>query len=236
MPKSKNPPKAQISVTEIYSLLMDLRQNPPLNALDDELISSLSKIARPRLINKHEIIFHQGDDARSVFLVVKGEIRVFLSEPSGKERTLKIASKGELFGEAAVFQKDGYPASSVPLKKALVLEFPKASLIELISLHPELAFATIGVLSARLKELTALIEGSLKEVEPRLASYLLSLPEKHGHIKLPISKVELSRLLGTSPESLSRALSGLRGLKLIEVNGPSISILDRSALEERSFL
>jgi CRP/FNR family transcriptional regulator len=230
----KSPKELPKGSLEILKLIKGLKGTPPLSALEDPVLKSLSLIARPRLCQRNELIFQQGDPARSVFLVVKGEVRVYISEPSGRERTLKIASPGDLFGEAAVFQEGGYPATSSAIKKALVLEFPKLSLIDLISEHPELAFATIGVMASRLKELTALIEGSLKDLEPRLASYLLTLPEKNGRVLLPMRKVELAKLLGTSPESLSRALFGLKSKKLINVEGATITLLDRAALEDHS--
>ncbi|MBN2515887.1 MAG: winged helix-turn-helix domain-containing protein [Deltaproteobacteria bacterium] len=75
---------------------------------------------------------------------------------------------------------------------------------------------------------------SLKELPGRLAAYLLYQSQmKNGddNITLDISKSRISNILGTRPESLSRALGAIREQKLIEVDGPNIKILDRDGLE-----
>jgi len=51
-------------------------------------------------------------------------------------------------------------------------------------------------------------------------------------IKLNISKLQLANILGTGPESLSRALGDMRDRGLIEVDGSNIRLLDRVGLED----
>jgi hypothetical protein len=78
----------------------------------------------------------------------------------------------------------------------------------------------LALLSMRLREFTVQVENlSLKEIPGRLASYLLYLAQEQGNkhfVKLNISKLQLSNILGTVPESLSRALSNMKAKKLIE--------------------
>ena len=94
----------------------------------------------------------------------------------------------------------------------------------------------LALLSMRLREFTIQIENlSLKEIPGRLAAYLLYLLEEQGSenvIKLNISKLQIANILGTGPESLSRALGEMKARKLIEVDGPDIMLVDRIGLEE----
>jgi CRP/FNR family transcriptional regulator len=177
-------------------------------------------------------VFLQGDPADWVFLLCRGKVRVFLTDPSGRERTLRIILPGEPFGEAAAFLDSGYPASSAALEPSLALRFGTSSLAGLVRENPNLALAAIGVLASRLKEMTALLGSGLKEVEPRLAAFLLELPSEAGRVWLPAKKAELARHLGTTPESLSRALGRLKAQGLVrEDERYHISILDRDRLE-----
>jgi CRP/FNR family transcriptional regulator len=211
-----------------------IRGSPFFKTLEEPLISALRSIALPRRFRPGETIFLREDPASSVYLVESGKVRIYVSDLSGKERSLKIAEAGDLFGEAAVFQTGGYPASSSALGEVSVLEFPKGSLLKLVRANPELAFAAIGILASRLRELTTLIRASLKELEPRLCGYLLSLPAENGRVKLPVRKVELSRLLGATPESLSRAFNRLKSGGLIKEERGWIHLPDRERLEELS--
>jgi CRP/FNR family transcriptional regulator len=198
------------------------------------LEEALERAASARRLKARQPIFEREDAARAVYMVASGKVRIYIADPSGNERTLKIAGPGDLFGEAAVFQEGGYPASAATLTECEVLEFPKGALLSLVREHPELAFACIGVLAARLRELTRLIESSLKPVGPRLAAYLLSLPADGGKVTLPIRKAELARHLGTTPESLSRALRKLKKAELITDDKRTIYIADRAGLKDHA--
>jgi CRP/FNR family transcriptional regulator len=76
---------------------------------------------------------------------------------------------------------------------------------------------------------------SLKEVPGRLASYILYLSDRNGSIdefQLDIAKSQLASLLGTIPETLSRIFAKMGSKELVETNGPRITILNRTGLED----
>ncbi len=94
----------------------------------------------------------------------------------------------------------------------------------------------LAVLSHRLRRFAPLIEDlSLKEVPGRLAAYLLYLSDTHqgvDNFSLGISKAQLSSLLGTIPETLSRIFTRLAKAGLVKSEGHrNIHILDREGLE-----
>jgi CRP-like cAMP-binding protein len=212
-----------------------LKGFPYLSALPDELNLKLAALAVPKRFKAGETIFARGEKVTGFHLVSDGKVKIFVSDPSGKERTLKIASQGELFGEAAVFQSDGYPASSSALTASGTYYFPKDAMLRLIGESPDLAFATIGILAARLQLFASLLEGTLKELLPRLADYLLRLPDEGGKVRLPVKKVELARHLGVTAESLSRALGDLKAEgSVVREERSGILVLDRKLLEERA--
>ena len=94
----------------------------------------------------------------------------------------------------------------------------------------------LAILSMRLREFTVQIENlTLKEIPGRLAAYLLYLSREQGGkdlIKLNIAKAQLANLLGTGPESLSRALGNMKRRKLVQEEGTSMRLVNRSGLEE----
>jgi len=78
---------------------------------------------------------------------------------------------------------------------------------------------------------------SLKEVPARLAAYILTLSKEQKNKKqviLPISKVQLSNLIGTTPETISRILKKMMASSYIEVKTKTILIKDREGLLELS--
>ena len=105
----------------------------------------------------------------------------------------------------------------------------------MIGREPAIALNLLGILAQRLRRFTHLIEDlSLKEVPGRLAAYLIYLGERSGSSQtheLDITKTQLASLLGTIPETLSRILAKMAQQGIISVEGRTIRVLDRKALE-----
>ncbi|MDR2349364.1 MAG: Crp/Fnr family transcriptional regulator [Deltaproteobacteria bacterium] len=226
----KGRPKT-LSSKEAEDLLSHtMLSSPFLQNLTPELVKNLAGIAARKTAKPGEQIFSRGEPALGFHLLSKGKVKIYVSDASGRERTIKIVQRGEFFGEAAIFQREGYPASSEAMTKTESFYFPKREMLRLIGENPELAFATIGIMANRLAHFAALLESSLKEVLPRLAAYVLTLPERGGKIKLPAKKVELARHLGTTAESLSRALGELKTKGVLKEEDNHIIILKRERL------
>ncbi len=197
---------------------------------------ALARITLSRSYKKGQIVFSEGDDGIGFYAIVSGRIKVYKLSPEGKEQILHIFGPGEIFGEVPVFAGHGYPAYAEAYSQSSLLFFPKDAFVELIKKEPSLALNMLAVLSARLRRFTALIEDlSLKEVPGRLAAYLLYLSNKSRNaddFELDISKGQLSSLLGTIPETLSRILGKMARQGLILSQGSRIKIMDRNSLSE----
>ena len=205
--------------------------SPHGGGLPPEALKSLSSVARKKAFRAGELVFSRGDPLTGFYLVSQGKVRIFVSDHSGKERTIKIAEPGEFFGEAALFQKDGYPASSSAITKSQAFYFSKADALRLMAENPGLAFATMDIMAERLSHFASLMEGGLKKTGPRLAQYLLELPEKDGLVRLPVKKAELASHLGVTPESISRALRDMKARGLVSEEKSRMAILRRDLLE-----
>jgi len=199
-----------------------------------ELIEKLASIASIKHYKAGETIFADGDRGDGFHLVNEGRIKIFKSSADGKEQILHIFGPGEPFGEVAVFLDRPYPASSVALEDTDTVFFPRAALRELIRENPDLAFGMMAVMARRLVRFTGLLEAiTLKEVPSRLAAFILdSEAYESGRVELSVSKGQLASLLGTTPETISRAFGRLKSLGLISEKKPYILITDRLKLAE----
>jgi CRP/FNR family transcriptional regulator len=123
----------------------------------------------------------------------------------------------------AVFAGKSFIAHAEAMEDSRLLYFPRTPFMELIQKNPSIALNSLSILSRRLRRFTALIEDlSLKEVPGRLAAYLLYLSETHQgteNLSLDISKGQLSSLLGTISEILSRILTRMTKAGVIQSEG-----------------
>jgi CRP/FNR family transcriptional regulator len=219
-------------------LIDHLASIPLFQGLPRKQHEDLSMIVVDQEFKRGQAIFSEGDEGNGFYVAISGRVKVFKLSPEGKEQILHIFGPGEPFGEAAVFAGKRFPANAETLAESRVFFFPRTAFVELIGKNPALALNMMAVLSARLRRMAALVEDlSLKEVPGRLAAYLLLLSEKNKkavRVELEVSKNQLASLLGTIPETLSRILARMEREKFIRLEGKSIEILDRKALEELS--
>jgi len=204
--------------------------------LPEEHITEIAKIAVDKHYNKGDVIFYDGDEGAGFYLVIAGSVNVCKLSPEGKEQILHIVQEGETIGAVPVFSGKSFPANARAISKSHLLFFDRNSFIRLITNKPALTMNILALLSMRLREFTLQVENlSLKEIPGRLAVYLLYLSQEQGNkdlIKLNISKAQLANLLGTGPESLSRALGNMKSKKLIKEEGANIRLINRGLLKE----
>ena len=184
------------------------------------------------------MIFHEGDKGNGFYMVEKGTIKVFKLSFEGKEQILHIYGPGHTFGEVPVFEGKNFPASSMALEKSVIIFLPREKFVTLITSTPGLGMNLLADLSKRLREFTIQIENlSLKEVPARLSAYFLTLSREQKNQKkvlLPISKAQLSNLIGTTPETVSRVLKKMMDSSLIDVQTKTIVIKDMEGLQDLS--
>jgi CRP/FNR family transcriptional regulator len=151
-----------------------------------------------------------------------------------------MVEPAEPFGEVPVFEGGTYPAYAMTTVSSVIFTITREDFLELLKAYPEMAFHMMGFLCKRLRQFTRLVEDlSLKEVPGRLATYLLHLhSNKAGALTFPldISKNQLAAILGTVPETLSRAFFRLKSLGMIDLDGATITIKDLKGLEEISLV
>ena len=198
------------------------------NSFNEIEIDLLSASAAVKKVQKGEQIFSEGVDATAFFIVITGKVKIYKLSPDGKEHTLHIHGPGDLVAEAAIFDSMRYPASCMAMEDSQLVRISRDGFLALIKNHPELALKMMSGYSKRLRQFVAKIEElSLKDIKTRLAGYLIEhSSEKNGVVTccLVYSKKELASLLGTIPETLSRALAFLKQKKLITEDDNTIII------------
>lgn len=206
------------------------------SGLRKEDLQALLAIARVRRYTTGEVIFSEGEEGHGFFVVAEGMVEIYKLGSDGRKQTIHIFGPGEPFGEVVVFEGRRFPANAEAIRPTEVLYFPRDEFLSSLQKRPDLALRMLGLLSRRLRELAALVENlSLKEVTARLAAHLYYLYQRGGQkvLELQVTKAQLASLLGTVPETLSRALKRLADEALIEVRGRQIIIHDPEGLLQR---
>lgn len=195
-----------------------LRSLPVFHDLSDEALHYLAAESRQRVFQAGEIVCYQGDPGATCHIIVQGRVRVFVIGEDGQELSVRFLGRGDIFGEMALFDDLPRSANVEALENTRTLELHRDALFGCLQQSPALALSLLRALSERLRYAT---EGagdlaSLTVVE-RLLRRLRQLAEWAGiptedgvRITLPMNQQELATLIGTSRESVNRALVQLR--------------------------
>jgi len=197
-------------------------------------LHQLASIASLDTRRKGESIFAEGDPADALWVLLKGQVKIFKLGPDGREQVLRIVRPGESFAEAAALSRGAFPAHAEATARSTTARFPADDFLRLLEASPQLATNMIVALSQLLRGFAALVDAlALREVPARLAKYLLdaSLRARSDTVVLDVRKTVLAARLGTVSETLSRSLRRLQDRGLIAVDGPRIDLLDPPGLQ-----
>jgi len=203
-----------------------------------EKLSLLTAQAIYKKFKAGEMVIGETDPIRSFYVVISGQLKLYRSSAEGKEQTLQLLGPGDPFGLCTAFATDSFPASAMAIEESAVLLIPGTVMEATARQEPALLFNIIQILSQRLKDSMTLIESlSLKEIPGRLASFLRhslpkDAPDKKAAVELTISQRELAKILGATPEALSRTLRKMANDGILSTAGRVITILDPKVLEQ----
>ncbi len=193
-------------------------------------LSNLSKLSISTSYNKKEMIFHEGDVPNFLYFLDKGKVKLFKTHEDGKEYITNIFSEGDFFGYVALFENNLYSESCLVMEKSNICKIPKNDFLNLLYKNREVANQFIKMLSNQIEgQEGQLIRLAYDSVRKRTATALLSFKNESNSVV--ISRDDLSKMVGTSVESVIRCLSDFKSDDFIEVNGREITILNRSGLQ-----
>jgi CRP/FNR family transcriptional regulator len=183
------------------------------------------------------ILFHTGDVPRGVYVLAKGRIEIFRSSPGGREQVLHTEVPVQSIAELPLFDGGEYPASARAAEPSELYFLSREDFQRLYREHPGISDAVIKDLGRRLRKLVELVDRlSLKDVPARVAAALLdaAAAEDALHDGAPFemrrTQEELAHALGTTRESVARALASFRNKGIIEQAGRKVTILSVAAL------
>ncbi|RPI41017.1 MAG: Crp/Fnr family transcriptional regulator, partial [Betaproteobacteria bacterium] len=161
---------------------------------------------------RNTIILSEGDETDSLYIIVSGRVKVFLSDDAGKEVVLGTQGPGDYFGEMAI---DGRPrsASVMTLEPSQFAVIPKAKFREFVRSHPDFAVHVIEKLAGRIRTLTENFKSlALLDVYGRVARLLLDLArDQDGKLVVGerLTHQEIASRVGASREMISKIFKGL---------------------------
>ncbi len=215
-----------------------IRNARPFQGLPGDILDIIEHKAAVRTYDAGVVIVNETEPVSGLSVVLDGRVKLSKTSSEGKEQTLALLEQGEPFGLCTAFASSDFPASAVTLTRTTVLTLPGSTLQEIARQEPLILLNVIRLLSERLRETMELVETlSLKDLPQRIALFILHDLSRQapGHgitLELAVTHRELAKIVGASPEALSRALRRMAQQGILTVDGRKITVHDRRGLEE----
>lgn len=82
-----------------------LRSSPLFDMLSPPELEILAELSRPRRFATGEVVFHEGDQGDSLFVLARGAVEV-VSRRDGKESVFAVLEAPEAFGEMSLIDRE----------------------------------------------------------------------------------------------------------------------------------
>jgi CRP/FNR family cyclic AMP-dependent transcriptional regulator len=200
------------------------------SALSPREIAALADAAVVRTFPKNTIVVTEGERSDSLYVILSGRVKVFVSDEHGKELVLNVEGPGEYFGELALDEgpRSASVATLEPCKMAVIAN---DVLRGFLADHPEAALQLIRGLIGRTRRATeSLKDLALLDVYGRVAKLLLELArESEGRLVIDqrLTQQDIADRVSASREMVSRILKDLTTGGYVSHEGGKIVIQRR---------
>jgi CRP/FNR family cyclic AMP-dependent transcriptional regulator len=203
--------------------------------LDNEVIDGLAQQSTQHSLRRNDVIFSEGDEPDSLFVVASGRIAIANKSIDGRESVVALMEPGDLFGEMSLFDGLGRSAEARALEPSVVIAIPFTPIRSVFEGQPEQLWRVVRLLAGRLRNMDeALADAVFLDVTGRTAMRLLDLAGEKDEFVLPITQEELAGMVGASRERVNKAIAAFIRLGWIQQIDRRYVITNRRQLEIRA--
>ena len=213
-----------------------LRRVPVFSTLSFEELQRVALVAMPRRFEAGEVVFKEGDEGSTCYIVRSGRARAIREHPDGRSITLAHFEPGDIFGEMAMLDGERRSATVETTEGTEAIAILSADMHRLLREYPDISVKLIAALGQRLRDTNErLARQSFQTVQSRVAAALSQLVaaarEGEGDVVITATQAELAQLAGSSRESASRFLAVLERAGIITQGRGRLTVHDQEALE-----
>lgn len=222
--------------TELVELLS---QTGLLRSLSHDKLSAIAAAGTLRAVEEDSYYYMQGDEAKRMYVLTLGRVRLTQVTPDGQQVALRIITPGQMFGALGLTRELAeYPASAQAVEDSQAITWENAVFKKFMEQNPNLSFDMMGLMTSYIQEMQDRYrELATERVERRVARTLLRLAAQTGKrvekgvlIDMLLSRQAIAELTGTTLYTVSRLFSEWERQGLIETGREKVIIRNPHAL------
>jgi CRP/FNR family cyclic AMP-dependent transcriptional regulator len=230
--------------TAATAALRSLAAVPVFGDLDRVTLRRLAAACRCRSYPKGQVIFHRGDPADCLYVLVQGQVMITVLAPNGDRMVVATCGPLGVFGEIALLVGGTRTASVETLAPTKVLTISRAEFLALIRAHPALMESLLQLVGQLFRQtLERSSDLMFLNLRSRVAKSLVQLARARGvatpsgvSVELGITQAAFADMVGGSRPMVNQILRGFVNRKFLTVRGRTIAIHDLIELRRQAGL
>jgi CRP-like cAMP-binding protein len=222
----------------MVSIKNHIRSIPYFNAIADDELTYITKNSLLRTFTAGETIFLEGQPALGLWVVERGNVKIFKLNAQGGEHILHLRGDGKTFNDIAALDGGDNPANASALTaETLVWLIPSDVIRHIVLQNPQVALNVIQLMAVRVRSLVGQIEDlALYSVIVRLSRFLLKQANDPSLSGPGITRTAIASHINTTPQTVSVVLKELETTGAIEFDRHQIIITDEDKLRTIAML
>lgn len=214
-----------------------IRSTPFFMGLPEAAVEKATAHMVTRNHPANQVILLENDWGSSVYFILEGWVKIRTYNLDGKEVTLNILGKGEVFGEMAALDEVPRSTDVITLAPTVIGNLPAQDFVQLLYTEPMAGVRLAQLMARRLRQVNRRLRLRESDSMSRVADTLLFLADGQGKLTSEGTEIpnlphrELSSLSGLARETVTRVLTKLEKKALIRRDQDSLYIPDMHALE-----
>ena len=181
-------------------------------------------------VNRGEVVYSQGESAKTVMYLNEGSIKLTVVNGAGKEAVITILGPGDFFGEGCLAGQAVRMGTATAITASTVHVIEKSAMLKVLHEQHALSDQFITFMLARnIRVEEDLIDQLFNSSEKRLARTLLLLArygkeDQPQGILPPISQEMLAEMIGTTRPRVNFFMNKFKKLGFIRYNGGGLHV------------
>ena len=199
----------------------------------------LNEIKSTAVYSKGTMLFLEGQRPRGVFVLCMGKAKLSTSSREGKTIITKIAEAGDLLGLNAMISNVPYEVTAEMMEPGQANFLPREPLILMMREFPEVALRIAQQLNRNYftahEEIRTLgLATSSERFAKLLLQWSIKTTQDNGssQIRLTLTQEEIAEVIGTTRETVTCLFADFKKKQLLQVQGETLVIHSRFALEQ----
>ncbi|MBV8561573.1 MAG: Crp/Fnr family transcriptional regulator [Actinobacteria bacterium] len=207
---------------------------PLLAGIPADDVRAVLAASRRRVFGKGEVVFHRGDPADSLHLVVSGRFAIRAATPLGDTVAFSLRRPGESFGELALVEPGSQRSATVSaLEPGETRALAYSEVERLRREHTAVDRVLLALLAADVRRLSGLLLDALfVPADRRVLRRLLELVEEGP--SLALTQEELAQLAGTSRATVNKVLREEERRGTVRLDRGRMTVTDAEPLRKRA--